>query len=276
MTEFERTIRKLKPRTVKKIGEGRFGARVAVYDNGYKALIKVPLNGRTFRFLDTSPAHKREEAFYRLGELYFPGVVPETYATIMDGFPVSAQMYVPGFHPRQYDDELFDTERADFNGNFKRVLYGAAPRDKWKRLVVLDVIGNSRDRHGKNVLIRPHNPVKLVAIDNGFSLGRTFRGYRNVFHKHLYYGHFHAPAALKDLEFLDLKDIVDAIVPLVDKEHAEHVMRRIEWVLEYPHRLPFRVFSKGAKKSIDFPPYSAYFKRGFRRLPERPILVKAA
>lgn len=275
MTDFEKTVKTMQPVKLEKIGEGLFNAHLAVYSNGWKAVCKHDPSNKVFRQLPTRLAHRREAAFYRFSQLFYPGVVPETYVVKVKGVECSAQMFVPGMHARAYDKKLFDTERDDFSSNFKHILYKIASKPDWKRLVMLDVVGNSRDRHGKNIIVRPKFPIPLSAIDNGFSLGKTFRSYRNVFHRYLFKNHFHAPAVLKHLEKIQYNDIKEAIVPLLDAVYAYHAMKRLEWVLEFPHRLPYRVFSQGAQRTVEFPSYKKYFSSEFRRLPEKPLLVKS-
>lgn len=275
MTDFQKTVLTMQPTKIEKIGEGRFGAHLASYNNGWRAVVKHSESKKAFRQLPCDQAHLREAAFYRLSQLFFPGVVPETYVTKIRDIECSAQKFTPGIQPRDYDKKLFKTKRDDFTGNLKDVLYKAAPRDDWKRLTLLDLIANSRDRHGKNLLIRPGADIPLVAIDNGYSLGKTFRSYRNVFHRYLFFYHLHAPHLLRELEEIEYKAIEDALVPLLDPVYAYNVMRRIEWVLEFPHRLPWRVISKGATRTVDFPSYKRWFSVGFRQLPLEPVLAKS-
>lgn len=274
MTDFQNTVLTQKPTKIECVGEGKFDAHLATYANGWQAIIKKDKQGKRFRRLRTDRMHLREAAFYRFSQLIYPGIVPETYVTKIKGEPCSAQMFVPGFHLRKYDPELFTPDRDDFYDNMRKVCYHAAPKEVWKRLSLLDLVGNSRDRHGKNVLVRPKREIPLAAIDNGASLGKTFRCYRSVFHRYLLYWHFYAPEYVKQLSTISLQDIKDAIVPLLAPEYAEHAMRRIEWVLEFPHRLPWRIISKGEEKR--FPSYKAYFSSSYRRLPQRPLIVKAA
>lgn len=275
MSDFETTVKTMQPVKLERIGEGKFNAHLATYSNGWKAVCKHDSSNKVFRRLPTNMAHRREEAFFHLAELIYPGVVPETYVCEIRGKECSAQKYTPGIHARAYDSSLFDTERSDFGSNFKSVIYGAAPKADWKRLAMLDLVGNSRDRHGKNVLLRPGNKLPIMAIDNGFSLGKTFRSYRNVFHRYLFNYHFYAPHLLKELEKLELLEIREAIVPLLEPVYAEHVRRRIDWVLEFPHRLPWRIISCGADRTVDFPSYKRFFSPDYRRLPERRLMVKA-
>ena len=273
MTDFEKTVKTTKPTKIQKVGDGKFDAHLAFYPNGWKAICKPALHtANTYRQLPVRLAHRREEAFFHLGEVLVPGFVPETYVCKVNDVECSAQMFVPGMHVRAWDKKVFRTSREDFSENFKKIVYSAAPKEVWKRLTVLDLVGNSRDRHGKNVIIRPGYISPVAAIDNGFSLGLTFRAYRNVFHKYLFNYHFYDPSLLHSLEKIKLKDITDAIVPLLDPIYAEHVMRRIEWILEYPHRLPFRVMCRGEET---FPTYKAWFSDKYRRLPERKLLVKS-
>jgi len=277
MTEFEKTVKTMKPSAKpKKIGEGRFGARLAVYENGYKAVIKPQMEGGVFRRQRTERAPYCEEAFYHFSQLIYPGVVPETYTIKLNGHVWSAQLFVPGFHVRQYDAKLFNKEREDFLPNLRRVCFAAAPKQAWKRLSLLDLLGNSRDRHGKNVLIRPKHVLPLAAIDNSFALGLTFRGTRNVFHQYLFYWQWYDPALLREVSKLTVKDFKGAICPLLEPIFAEHCARRLEWVLEYPHRLPWRIISQGAERSVEFPSYAPWFKKHHRQLPQRPMMVKAA
>lgn len=277
MTEFEKTVKTMKwIRKPKKIGEGRFGARLAEYENGFKAVVKPQLVGGIFRKLPTERAPYCEEAFYHFGELMAPGLVPETYTIKVDGHIWSAQKWVPGFHVREYDKKVFDKECTDFMGNLRRVCFTAAPKSVWRRLALVDIVGNSRDRHGKNVLVRPKRAMPLAGIDNGFALGLTFRGTRNVFHQYLFYWRWYDPALLREASKLTVVDFKDAICPLLEPIYAEHCMRRLDWVLEYPHRMPWRIIGQGAQRSVEFPSYESWFKKNHRQLPQRPMMVKAA
>lgn len=277
MTEFEKTVKTMKPTKITLVGEGRFGARLAVYENGWKAIVKPQMLGETFRKMPTERAPYCEEAFYHFSKLIYPGSVPETYVIKLKGKICSAQLWVPGYHVRQYDAKLFDKSREDFHQNIRRVCYQAAPKDVWRRLALLDVIGNSRDRHGKNVMVRPkYKKMPIAAIDNSFALGLTFRGYRNVFHQYLFNWHLYDPALLRELSTLKVVDFRDAISPLLEPVYAEHCMRRLDWVLEYPHRLPWRIISQGTQRSVNFPTYAEWFKKNFRQLLQRPMMVKAS
>jgi hypothetical protein len=275
VTEFEKAVKTTKPIKVTKIGEGRFHARLAEYADGWKAIIKRAMHDGVFRKLPTVLAPEREEAMYHVSQLIYPGVVPETYKIKHDGETSSAQLWVPGFHVRSYDSKVFNKDRDDFYTNIKKVCYQAAPKEAWKRLTMLDIIANSRDRHGKNVMVRPKRAVPFAAIDNSFCLGLTFRGYRNVFHQYLFNWHYYDPALLREVGKLTVKDFVNAIGSLLPTIYGEHCMRRLEWVQEYPHRLPWRIMSQGAERSIDFPTYEEWFATQFRRLPQRPVIVKA-
>ena len=278
MTEFEKTVRTMKPISKpKKIGEGRFGARLAEYENGYKAVVKPQLIGDVFRKQPTERAPYCAEAFYRFSQLIAPGFVPETYVIKVGGHIWSAMKWIPGFHVRKYDARAFHKDDDDFvPPKLRRICFQAAPKSAWLRLTLLDLIGNSRDRHGKNVLVRPKHVVPLGAIDNDFALGLTFRGTRNVFHQYLFYWHWYDPALLREVSRLTVKDFKGAICPLLEPVYAEHCMRRLDWVMEYPHRMPWRIIGQGAQRSVEFPSYERWFKKNYRQLPQRPMMVKAA
>lgn len=273
---FKQTVSTKQPVKLQKVGEGRFNAHLATYANGWQAVVKHDIKKGVFRQLPTKDAHLREAAFYELSKLFYPGVVPETYVGKVQDKVCSIQMFVPGIHPRAYDKHLFNHEREDFRENFKLVLYKAVPKEAWKRLTLLDLIANSRDRHGKNVLIRPGNSIPFAAIDNGFSLGKTFRSYRNVFHRYLFDYRLYAPTMLRELSKIDGKDVRDAITPYLNRVYAENVMRRIEWVLEYPHRLPWRIISKGTTRAVEFPSYKHFFSSQYSKFPQEALIIRAA
>lgn len=128
----------------KKIPTGITMSYQLTYADGTKAIWKAakPESGRAYQDADT------DVAAYRLSELIYPGLVPDTIHGAFRGQDGTVQRFV--------DDAQIG---AEYDGDVTEL-----PRDQVEAMMALDLIIQNYDRHYYNWLIDPHG--NLVAIDN--------------------------------------------------------------------------------------------------------------
>lgn len=271
MTPFAKLVRQQKPTKLERAEGGKSGALVATYKSGVKAVIKLVKakspDGKTYQREIALATHPyREVAFYELAKiLEWQDLVPETVLIELDGVPASAQVFMPAMKLSKIDPKLKTEEDEE---TWRRRLVHVchmAQRSSWTRLVLLDLIAGQRDRHLNNVGVMLHfgqqrPTLKVVAWDNAVTFGLTFRYYHNVFHKFLFADSFNlAPywARLENVKRADLE--VLARRELLHDDEVEHAYQRLQFLLEYPYRLPFSILSRGRSRSKEFPAYRRFF-----------------
>lgn len=245
------------------VGQGKFGAQLVTYSNGERGILKVrPFANDTFRGISKQLMPRNEVAAYLLDYAVLDfGVVPETYLTKWKGREASVQKFVQmGVMPKEVVPGLFDKKLDDWKYRIAK-LFSSINLDDMLKVVLLDLIMNNVDRHGRNVLIdTPQH--KVWAIDNGLSFGRYYRGYRSIFHKYLYFANFSIPEwAIKKLGRVT-REQLSVLSSLLPPEAVEDTWLRIQFILEHSDRLAYkrmgRVQGLGVSK---FPSYEDWFRR---------------
>lgn len=271
MSEFSDLVTRERPRSVAPAPGGKSGALLATYEGGVRAIVKSPKarlpSGHARQRGIAAELHPgREIAFYRaaaalgLGDLV-PETVPTTRA--VPGVVCSAQLFVPARRLEDMDARLRDFDARGWGATLAEAS-AAVPKRFWKSLLVLDIIGGSRDRHSNNVgivtRIEDGEPVyRIAAFDNAVSFGLTFDRYHNVFHKHLFRRSVDLGGVWSVLDGLTRADLRYAVGGLLTPEEINHAFMRARFFVDYPYRLPWKVCSKGNDDPREFPDYSGYF-----------------
>lgn len=258
------------------------GALVAEYADGTRALLKPrrersPSGKLRQRGLRVSTAPEREVAFYRVAKMVgYDDLVPETVLTTaaLDGVPCSAQQYVTAYHLKRLCPRLKDTQDERWGDWLARASL-VVPKKYWRRLLLLDVLAGSRDRHANNVgvtatLSGERMVYRLVAWDNAASFGKTFDRYHNVFHKFIFRKAVDWDEVWPVAERVTRDGLTAAIGDLLSPEEVEHAYLRVQFFLSFPYRLPWRVCSDGKDGANEFPRYSDWFT------PDRGLLATVA
>lgn len=247
------------PARVKKIGEGRFGARQLVFDNGVRATLKTRLfSNEKFRGVPHDKFHLREAAAYQLDwKLLGFGVVPPTTLSMYKDEPASVQLWIPGVPASGVVPGVFKKDAPDWKE--RAALFSAkVDVDSLRKVILLDLVMNNTDRHGKNCIFDTFSN-KVWAIDNGSAFGHFFSRYYNVFHKYLFRKHL----ILTDDERKLLESLNSAALSLVLRRYLtpqeiEETYLRARWILQQED-LGFEKLSQGADGRSDFPSYREWF-----------------
>ena len=286
MTKFEKTVRESKPTKVEPIKHSKFGAMKATYTNGMAAVVKPQRDVSPFDrpmqrglLISTQPA--REVAFYKLAQmLAFDDVVPETLLIMHDGKQASAQIFTPTVHLHQLQPMLLKKEELGQEGwvSLLQETCRAVPKRLWVRLLILDIIAGSRDRHINNVGVvvkmkEPRPEYSILGWDNACTFGATFAKYHNVFHKYLFKYAVQLEAHWDMLEKFTLVDFTRVLGELLNPIDVAQAYERLQFMLEYPYRLPWRVMSQGHDDSDSFPSYSAWFGNHATTEPVNSLVV---
>lgn len=279
VSEFSDLVTSDKPRKLEPAPGGKSGALLATYEGGVKAIVKVskdklPSGHRKQRGIRAELHPTREVAFYRASQLLAElrgagegddGLVPETVLTTkaVPGVVSSAQLFIPARHLDEVVPELEDLDDPSW-GAFLAEACARVPKVFWKRLLVLDILAGSRDRHANNVGLRMRvvddQPIyRAVAWDNAVSFGETFDRYHNVFHKHLFRRSVSLGDEWRALDKLTRADLRYALGGLLGPDELEHGFLRTRFFGDYPYRLPWKVCSKGHDDPHEFPDYETYF-----------------
>jgi len=273
MTQLETIVKRMKPVSIKMIAEGNVGARLVTYPNGAQVVMKIcssvtTKNQRTTqRGLPTETEPKREVAFYRLCKLLGWDIVPETVLGEFAGFPASFQQYMTAA-------KLYDVEPRLRNPGKNRVAWQIALRETLRdkvpfedtlRLTVLDFLAGSRDRHAANYGVRLDVSAnkarwRLIGWDNGCSFGLTQALYKCVAHKWVFRYAFDLSTVWDDLRRIRRSELASALSGLIDDEAIDHVWHRVQFVLTFPHRMPWKTLSQGHDDGDSFPSYAEWFK----------------
>lgn len=267
-TAFAHLVRTTKPISVKMIAEGKVGARLATYENGVRAVMK-PSEAVSAKRGKAAPhgipvvsIPRREAAFYNLSKLLgYTDLVSETVLAVWEGIPVSFQLFVNAAKLYELDTRLKNPESEDKWTVAFRETMRHFPTTDVLRLTLMDFIACSRDRHGGNYGARLDKDMnwRLAGWDNGESFGDYQTRYHCVAHKYYYANTFPVDAEIPMLARLDHGDVAAAL-DMLSPTQIDHVWYRIQFVLEYPQRLPWSVLSQGAEGPKDFPSYEEHFK----------------
>jgi hypothetical protein len=279
VSEFSDLVTREAPQHLDHAPGGKSGAMVATYENGVRAIVKaskprLPSGHRRQRGIPALLHPTREVAFRKAAELLgFADLVPETVLTTkaVPGVVTSAQLFVPAHHLNEVEPDLKDTDARDWGDTLVRACM-VVPKKFWKNLLALDILGGVRDRHANNVglLVKAEDdrPVyRPVAWDNAVSFGETFDRYHNVFHKYLFRRSVDLGDTWSALDKITRSDLSELLGPYLQPTEIEHAYLRVQFFLDFPYRLPWRVCSKGEDDSQGFPDYQSFFKP----VVERPL-----
>jgi Phosphatidylinositol 3- and 4-kinase len=262
MSRFAETVLSETPKTTS-LGEGKFSAMLAQYPNGEKGILKaVPFATDKFRGIPKQELPRREVAAYVLDrDVLDFGVVPETVLTRYEDREASVQKFcTTGLMPRDVVPGLFNKNHSDWKYRIAK-LFARINLDDMLRTVVLDLVMNNVDRHGRNVLV-DRIQKKVWAIDNGLAFGRYYSGYRNIFHKYLYFARLPVPEWLaQKLGRIEEEDL-GVLEPYLPPECIQDTWLRIQFILEHRDRLAYK--RMGALQDFTqrhFPSYEEWFKR---------------
>lgn len=261
MSAFSDTVYRQKAAT-KPIGAGKFGALLAQFEDGTKAVLKVrPFETTTFRGIDRQTTPKREVAASLLDShvLRF-GVVPETLPFRWDKQLASVQKFVEGSLPGEMVHGLFKN-----SGGWRfRMMRFLNKVDTYSltKVVLFDLIANNVDRHGKNLIVMARSR-QVRAIDNGLCFGRYFRNYRSVFHKYLYYAQFRFPDELRTKLGAITRADLGVLEPYLSSMEIDDTFLRIRFILDHSERLAWKRMSGGTgiRDKAPFPSYKSWFLR---------------
>ncbi len=272
MSEFSDLVTRERPRDVRRAPGGKSGALLASYEGGVRAIVKVPKSKlpsghRAQRGIPAELHPTREVAFYRAALALGCGdLVPETVLTAraVPGVVASAQVFVPARTLGKIRPELRDVDAPGWGAALAEACT-VVPKMFWKRLLAVDVVGGSRDRHANNVGLVMHVDGdqlihRIAAWDNAVSFGRTFDRYHNVFHKHIFRRSVLFDDVWPVLDGLTRADLRDAVGGLLEPDEVEHAFLRARFFVDFPYRLPWKVCSKGNDDSRGFPDYRDYFE----------------
>lgn len=274
MSEFSDLVTRERPLSIRRAPGGKSGALLATYEGGAKAIIKapkvkLPSGYRRQRGILAELHPTREVAFYRAAVMLgCADLVPETVLTTkaIDGVVASAQMFMPIRQLHQMQPRLEELDRPGW-GLLLEEACSVVPKRFWKSLLVLDIVGGSRDRHSNNIgiIIRVDDDDKpmhrIVAFDNAVSFGLSFDRYHNVFHKHIFRRSIDLGDAWSTLDKLTLSDVRTHLNDLLQPDEISHALMRAKFFVDFPYRLPWRVCSKGNDDPNSFPDYRNYFFR---------------
>lgn len=275
-TSFETAVQKGPPDKVEHMPEGRFGALKAVYGREIAILKPKLYSNALFRGVPKDSYQRREVAFYRLDRALRLGLVPETLLTTHKDAEASAQQFIHGaVLPTDVVRHLWLKHAPDRELRIAKFL-AQVPKASLQKLVVLDLVANSGDRHGKNFMV-DHNR-QLWAVDNGISFGKAFLYYRNVVHRYGFLNSFDLmPSHIVALKSLSLAYLTDLLGDLLDTAEIYYTFWRAQFVLEHGSDLSYKTLSQGRLGKNGFPTYFGWF-RG-KMLPEATgsvhVLAKA-
>lgn len=273
MSTFFDTATRLKART-KAIGDGKFGAQLAVFENGVKSVLKLQQHSTDyFRGVPESEFHRREVAAYRLDrDLLHFDVVPETLLIRWKGQEASLQKYVEGVMARDLVPGVFDKKLNDWKFRVAK-LFGMVNQSSLLHIVVLDLLVNNADRHARNIVIDTFNN-KVFAIDNSIAFGKAYGHYKNVFHKYLFFSKLDIPQdVLQTVDGLTPALLKDSLGALLSGRDLDYIYWRARFVVDHSDRLAFVRVSKGNLNNNEFPSYSDWFKK--KMYPKPTMLVLA-
>jgi hypothetical protein len=273
MTFFESCVKQMKPSSIKMIAEGKMGARLVTYPNGMQAVMKIASAQTTKnqraeqRGFKAEELPRREVAFYKLAKLCgFDEVVPETVLHSFNDVEASFQRYVTGVKIYDLDPRLqMSAKRDEWPIALRQALRDKVQISDTARLTTLDFLACSRDRHAANYGARLDTSNgkarwRLVGWDNGCSFGLTQTRYHCVAHKHLFRYAFDLEPVWETLLNLRRSQLVSELGELLGEEAVDHVWHRSQFVLTFPHRMPWKTLSQGCDSPDSFPSYAEFFQ----------------
>lgn len=278
MADFYKTV---EDETFVKVKDlpGNNGATLCKYTNGLMVVVKeirdkTPKGKTTQRGLDVADGGRHSLAYRRLSEMFgWEYLVPKIVVKQVNGKKTSIQQYITALSCRDLDSDL--AEGADVKKKLwiQKLLHvtSLVSREEWLKLTLLDLIACSRDRHINNVGFRMSGTdvngkatYGLVAWDNDAAFGRMYERYYCVFHKYMFPRRM--PLFLQDhitmFRELDYGFFEEKLTEYLLPGEVRDVWLRMQWLIRYPYKLPYKVMSKGAKHPTEFPSYQSFFRFG--------------
>lgn len=271
MALFKETLATQKA-PLKSMGIGKFGAQMATFPNGVKAIVKAQVfDNSPFRGIPRDSMHEREVMAYRFDrDVLGFNIVPETYMTRVGVKKASTQEFVNGLAAAQIVPKVFNKSLDDWKERVAK-LAALVPQDEVQKLVAMDLVIGSRDRHAKNAIFNL-DIGKCWAIDNGASFGKNLALYRNVFHKYFYLKNFSLSDDIAKALANVTPQACDDVLIWLDKRERDAVYARAQLVLDKANKLDFYTLSKGHLNNNEFPSYGRWI-RSFLHREEQPELV---
>lgn len=276
MTMLEKIVKTLKPSSIKLIAEGQIGARLVTYPNGMQAIMKVASSKTTKtkrekqKGIDVETMPNREVAFYKLSKLLGWDIVPETVLHEFHGFPASFQQYMTSAKLYEIEPRLKDPKDPTKGHDawviaLRETLRDKVPLEDTLRLTVLDFLAGARDRHAANYGVRldlegTKARWRLIGWDNGCTFGLTQERYKCVAHKYLFRFAMDLSPVWDALRGLQRSTLQSELRGLIGDEAVDHVWLRSQFILTFPHRMPWKTLSQGNDAAESFPSYSEFFK----------------
>lgn len=278
MADFYKTVEDEKFVKVKDL-PGNNGATLCKYPNGLLVVVKeicdkTPKGKTTQRGLDVADGGRHSLAYKRLSEMFgWEYLVPKIVLKQVNGKKMSIQQYITALSCRDLDDALAEGADVDKKLWIQKLLHvtSLVSREEWLKLTLLDLIACSRDRHINNVGFRMSGTDEngkatygLVAWDNDAAFGLTYERYYCVFHKYIFPKRM--PLFLQDhltmFRELDYGFFEEKLTEYLLPGEIRDVWLRMQWLIRYPYKLPYKVMSKGAKRPTEFPSYQSFFRFG--------------
>jgi hypothetical protein len=256
---FKETLESQKA-PLQSVGIGKFGAKLATFPNGVKAIVKAQVfDNSPFRGIARDTMHEREVMAYRFDrDVLGYNLIPETYMTRVGVKKASTQEFVNGLACGEIVPKVFNKELPDWKERVAK-LASLVPQSEVEKMTVMDMVIGNRDRHARNALFNI-DLGKAWAIDNGASFGTSFRLYRSVFHKYFYLKNFKpSDDTLKALANVTREACDDVLIWLSDKER-DAVWARAQFILDHHDRLDFWTLSKGHLGNSEFPSHSRWIR----------------
>jgi len=254
----------LEPGKVKKLGVGRFGARKVTFTNGVQATLKPRLySNELFRRIRRDTQYLREAAVYQLDrQILRFGVVPPTTLTQYKGEPASIQAWVTGIYAKQIVRSPFNHAEEGWRTRLA-LLCSKINVDDLRKIVIMDLVVNNTDRHGRNCLFDTFTD-RTWAIDNGLAFGHYYKKYFNVFHREIFRRTLILTAKERELlRSITRGQLSHVLSRFLTAREIEETYLRIQWMLEQPN-LGFVHISQGIDDKNTFPSYKEWFRRKLR------------
>lgn len=270
MSKFSDVVLNEDPVKVEPLGGGKSGAKLAFYKNNIKAVIKEekelsPSGSATQRGLWITTLPYREVCFYKLAKkIGWEDIVPEVVLINFKGKNASAQSYVPALNLKEITPNLESYKNPGWVKDLVKTCE-LVSREKFRRMILLDIIAGSRDRHSSNVgfkykITGDRIVYDLVAWDNACTFGRYFKFYHNVFHKRLFRDRFNIEPYYQTLENIRLGEFTDLFEGMIHEQEINHAFLRLQYIIDFPYKIPWRLLSEGEDNPNKFPIHKEYFE----------------
>lgn len=262
------------PERVIKTLPGKTGATLRQYADGLRVVVKQvdTKSTKKQRGISVKNSGRHAVAFYKLAKLLgWDNLLPKITRKYEDGSEYAIQQYVSAVSCGDIDPDLAEGVRVDKRlwVNKLRKVCSVVPDETWLKVILLDILACSRDRHINNigfvttgtVNTSGRADISLVAWDNAVTFGLYFTKYKQVFHKYLFADS--VPLCVKPyldmLNTLTLDAFMDTLGDDLTQTEIVDLYLRMQFILRYPHKLPYTLFSEGAVSSDMFPSRKSYF-----------------